>query len=37
MLKISELTVLDLNDRKIQLTSLFAERQVMLAFLRHFG
>ncbi|EPR41899.1 hypothetical protein dsmv_1898 [Desulfococcus multivorans DSM 2059] len=37
MLKISGLTVLDLDGRKIQLTALFTERRVVLAFLRHFG
>ena len=37
MLKISELNVLDLDGRETQLTSLFAERRVVLAFLRHFG
>lgn len=37
MLKISDLTVLDLDGREIQFTSLFTERRVVLAFLRHFG
>ncbi len=33
----SDLTVLDIEGRRIQLFSLFAERRVVLAFLRHFG
>jgi hypothetical protein len=31
------LTVLDLEGRQIRIASLWAERQVVLAFLRHFG
>ena len=37
MMNISELTVTGLDGRPVRLASLFAERRVVLAFLRHFG
>jgi hypothetical protein len=37
MPEFDELTVLDLEGRQVRLASLWAERRVVLAFLRHFG